>query len=252
MSLKVGFLVQQMKNDASTPILLETMNILRGRNVKVEILNPDEYLLNLSFLEVACDLYILKPFVELSLSLASILHDKGAHILNSFPASTEVQDKIRFTSRLHQKGIPTPQSFVTGNLSRIREEVEELPFILKPHRGFCGEGITIFNPSEKPSSHLEGTFILQEFLKSDGEDLKIYVIGNEVYGLKRSPRAKTFDEKAGWPYPLSENLKKIALDCGKLFNLHIYGIDIIETVRGPYVVDINAFPGFIGVPDAPE
>ncbi len=252
MSLKIGFLIQQMKNDPSASIILETMNILRGKKVKIDIVNPDEYLMDLSFLEVACDLYILRPWpVELSLSLGSILHHKGAKILNSFPASSEVKDKIRVTSRLFERGIPTPQSFVTGSLGLITAR-EEYPFILKPHRGSCSEGITILRANEPLSAELDGTFILQEFLNSDGEDLKIYVIGNEVYGLKRSPQAKTYQEKAGRPYPLNENLKQIALDCGEIFDLHIYGIDIIETDQGPFVVDINAFPGFIGVPDASE
>ncbi|MGH9799104.1 MAG: hypothetical protein ACRD82_01970 [Blastocatellia bacterium] len=30
----------------------------------------------------------------------------------------------------------------------------------------------------------------------------------------------------------------------------MYGLDIIESDRGPYVVDVNYFPGYKGVPNA--
>ena len=43
---------------------------------------------------------------------------------------------------------------------------------------------------------------------------------------------------------------QLALRIGRVFNLHLYGIDLLMTERGLLVVDVNSFPGFRGVPGA--
>jgi ribosomal protein S6--L-glutamate ligase len=37
---------------------------------------------------------------------------------------------------------------------------------------------------------------------------------------------------------------------GREFELSLYGVDLLVTARGPVVVDVNAFPGYGGVPGA--
>ena len=51
---------------------------------------------------------------------------------------------------------------------------------------------------------------------------------------------------------MSEEVRDIALRCGAAFGLGLYGLDLIETPRGPFVVDVNYFPGYKGLPDAAE
>ena len=41
----------------------------------------------------------------------------------------------------------------------------------------------------------------------------------------------------------------MALKTGEACGLALFGLDIIESPRGPYVVDVNYFPGYKGVPD---
>jgi ribosomal protein S6--L-glutamate ligase len=43
----------------------------------------------------------------------------------------------------------------------------------------------------------------------------------------------------------------LVLRTGKAFGLDIYGVDVLATPDGPVVVDVNAFPGFRGVAEAP-
>ncbi len=40
---------------------------------------------------------------------------------------------------------------------------------------------------------------------------------------------------------------QITLEIGRVFNLRLYGVDLLMTERGPIIVDVNAFPGFRGV-----
>src|SRR5260221_42006 len=50
--------------------------------------------------------------------------------------------------------------------------------------------------------------------------------------------------------PLTPRVRKLFLQVGKLFGRDIYGVDVVETPRGPEILDINAFPSFGRVPRA--
>jgi ribosomal protein S6--L-glutamate ligase len=47
-------------------------------------------------------------------------------------------------------------------------------------------------------------------------------------------------------------MREVALGCGRAFGVGLYGVDLITSGGKPYVVDINTFPGFKGVPNAEE
>jgi ribosomal protein S6--L-glutamate ligase len=47
-------------------------------------------------------------------------------------------------------------------------------------------------------------------------------------------------------------MREIALRCGRVFGVGLYGVDLITSDGKPYVVDINTFPGFKGVARAAE
>jgi ribosomal protein S6--L-glutamate ligase len=79
--------------------------------------------------------------------------------------------------------------------------------------------------------------------------MKVYVTGREVYAAvaKKSPLHPDMEEHF---IPLTPQIRKLALQVGKLFGLDIYGLDVVETPQGPAIVDINDFPSFGGVPRA--
>jgi len=234
----------------STPIMQELIARLRKRGIKVNTLVPEQHLIDLKSLTVENDLYILRPGVELALSLAGMLHDLGARILNQYEACAYVQDKARVTRKLLQYDVPTARSYIAGNVKRAVEELNGAPVIIKPHRGSYGEGIQIVDKGTPFPKEAKGGFFVQQLLKSSGQDLKVYVIGKKVFALRRKFPATSFKDKLGVATPISNEVKNIALSIGKLFNLQIYGIDFIETDDGAYVIDINYFPGFIGVDNA--
>jgi ribosomal protein S6--L-glutamate ligase len=95
--------------------------------------------------------------------------------------------------------------------------------------------------------------LIQEFVAGGGDDLKVYVVGNEVFGvhkqspsLSSSPQVETAS-RPGRPCQVSDEIRDIAIRCGAALGLGIYGLDILETEAGPRVVDVNAFPSFRGV-----
>jgi ribosomal protein S6--L-glutamate ligase len=61
---------------------------------------------------------------------------------------------------------------------------------------------------------------------------------------------RTAGEKRGEPRTIIPEVRDICLRCGELFDLELYGVDLIETEDGPYVIEVNCFPGYKGVPEA--
>jgi glutathione synthase/RimK-type ligase-like ATP-grasp enzyme len=191
----------------------------------------------------------LKSHTELSKSLAGILHTQGARLLNPYPACVFTQDKIIAARIFQAAGIPVPESWVTGDLTLLEAVVRQKPVIIKPYLGHRGAGLTIVrDPDElRTLSPPPAPVLIQEYIEGSDEDLKIYVAGERVFGVKKPFSPESFT-KPGIPFEVSPQIREIALKCGKAFGLGLYGLDVVESSRGPYVVDLNYFPGYKGIP----
>lgn len=64
--------------------------------------------------------------------------------------------------------------------------------------------------------------------------------------------ARTYEEKLGEPFTVTPKMNEIALRCGRAFGIDMFGLDLIVSEGKSYVVDINTFPGFKGVPEAEQ
>lgn len=248
--MKLYFMVVRRVPPVPSPVLVEAYEILRGRGYEVDEGIAEEMLMRPDLMTVSQDLYILKSHTELSLSLAGILYCQGARLLNPYPSCALTQNKIIVSRLLRMAGVPAPRSWATGDLALLRPLAEETTLIVKPHLGHRGAGIHFArNPDDldkipQPTSPI----IIQEFIEGTGEDLKIYVVGDQVFGV-----AKPFSESSftvpGRPVPISDEVRQLSLRVGQVCGLGLYGLDIIESPRGPFVVDVNYFPGYKGVPD---
>ena len=89
----------------------------------------------------------------------------------------------------------------------------------------------------------------QELVEGGGEDLKLYVCGAQVFGVRKAFSETSFHED-GRPCDVSPELVELAHRCGRAFGLTLYGLDLIEGPDGPVIVDVNYFPGYRGVPGA--
>jgi len=89
----------------------------------------------------------------------------------------------------------------------------------------------------------------QKYLGRGRQDLKVFAIGEGLFGVRKAFSAHSFLQ-AGEPAPLSPEVRDIARRCGRAFGLELYGLDLVEDDSGVYVVDVNYFPGYRGVPHA--
>ncbi|HZC04543.1 MAG TPA: ATP-grasp domain-containing protein [Ktedonobacterales bacterium] len=229
------------------PVLVELFETLRRQGHEVELGVANELVMDPGQFTAQHDLYILKSHTALWLSLAGILHSQGARILNPYSACLAAHDKIVAERLLEAAGIPTPHSWVTGDLGLLRPLCEERALVVKPYIGGRGRGVVIaHNPYELAAIPTpDQPLLAQEYIP--GDEIKVAVIGQTVAAIRK---IETPAGSIRVPCEVSSEVREIALKCGRVFGLGMYGLDVILGADGPVVIDLNYFPSYKGVPNA--
>jgi len=251
--MRLRFLLARRVPDGPSEIVLAVSELLRRKGFQVSSGIAEEELLDPARLGGEADLWLLKSYTPLSMSLAGALHAGGARLLNSYPASAAARNKITAARVLEDAGVPAPRCWVTGDLSLLAPLVREMALVVKPHLGWRGQGVRVVRgeaelralpPPAEP-------VLVQEWIPGPGVDLRVYVAGERVFAT-RKPFSGTSYAVPGTQVPVTEEIRAIALRCGRAFGLGLFGLDVIESPAGPRVVDVNIFPGYKGIPEAPE
>ncbi len=244
---------------------------LKDGGADVEIVTERSGLIDLERFRFDYDFYLFKSHSPLAESLAAAAHYRDCRLLNDYPATMKVRDKVLTCTMLLQAGIPTPRTFVTDNIENLRAIVRETPIVVKPYKGRRGQGIEVCmteadfdrlvadrglsngeaedEGGEDGGALGERLIFAQEFEEKEPFDYKAYAVGDYVHAIRRVFPATTKEEKEGTPVEEDPELAEIVRRCGKLFGLELYGVDLVKTPKGYSVIEVNCFPGFKGVPE---
>jgi ribosomal protein S6--L-glutamate ligase len=229
----------------------EMVDRLHDMGCDVEVIDPDARPLDLVAMQMDADVYILKSGTEAALSFAGVLHARGARVMNPYPVAAACRDKIVQTHVLADAHVPVPQSWMTVDPMTLLSQLGQGPLILKDPRGSQGRGLEIVHDRDRLAALPGGRpWLAMRYHRPEGHDLKLYRIGDEVFGVERIFPARTYAEKLGRPYAVSADLHDIVLRCGDAFGISVYGVDVIRSQDKHWVVDMSSFPGFKGVPAA--
>ncbi|KKN40642.1 hypothetical protein LCGC14_0731270 [marine sediment metagenome] len=121
------------------------------------------------------------------------------------------------------------------------------------------EDIDIF--CEKYKIFLYYDVYVQKFIECDGYERKIYVIGNEVFGIKREnpiyiylrekPEKIDVDLIKREKFNINEDIITLAKILSQELKVKIFGFDLIQPINHEkyYLIDLNDFSGFRGLKD---
>jgi ribosomal protein S6--L-glutamate ligase len=252
-ALRIGFLLPRYSPHSASQMPV-VMRLLANAGVVVDVVRPTTRIVELSRLDVEHDLYVLKKISGLALSLAGALHSRGATIVNPYPATMALTDKIIMSRILQTAGVPTPTTYVASDPAELAPLLEAGPLVVKPYQGTGGEGVRVVRTAAELADvphDKHAPVFAQRYHEPQGRDRKIYSIGGRLFGVKKIFPAQSQAEKHGEPFTPTPELCDIARRCGQAFGVDLYGVDIIESGGQPYVVDMSSIPGFKGVPDAP-
>jgi ribosomal protein S6--L-glutamate ligase len=250
--MKVGMLMVRHPKKRQSPIMAGVVEQLRERGADVDVIYPHDEVISLADLEVAHDLYVLKAKTELALSMAGALHGLGAAMVNSYPVTVAMRDKIITTRILQTTDVPIPETYMADRIEQFAPLLEAGPLVVKPYKGSQGQGVEVVYDVDQlmQINGKTGPLFAQRYYQPSGLDHKIYCIGEEIFGVRRVWPARTLEEKLGESFAITPELREITLRCGQAFGIDLFGLDVVISDGRPYVVDISSFPGFKGVPDA--
>ena len=187
---------------------------------------------------------------------------QGVWTASSSIAITRARDKLRSQQILAKAGVDTPKTLVSRNTADIDDLLEQigLPVVIKLATGTHGNGVVLADTKKAAKSALQafylynedGTNILiQEYVKeSAGTDIRAFVVGAQVVAsmqrqsLDDDFRSNLHKGGLGKSIKLTDEEKKLAVRAARAMGLHVAGVDLMRSARGPLVLEVNASPGF--------
>ena len=187
---------------------------------------------------------------------------QGVWTASSSIAITRARDKLRSAQILTKAGIDMPKTLVSRNTTDLDNLLDQigLPVIIKLATGTHGNGVVLADTKKAAKSALQAFYLynedgtnilLQEYIKeSAGTDIRAFVVGNRVVAsmqrqsLDDDFRSNLHKGGEGRTVKLTDEEKKVAVHAARAMGLHIAGVDLMRSDRGPLVLEVNASPGF--------
>jgi len=253
--MRFCFIVEEQYRNDPMPMVIADQLLQWGHDV--DLLEPQTAVTCLSDLaEQGYDAYVLKSLADgPGLSILEAAEAVGIPTINNSRSIRLVRDKAGAAAFARAHGLPIPPTYFVPHPRLLKQiPTEDYPLVVKPSNGSSCRDIYLLNsPADLTALEIAETndsfFLAQRYAENTGYDIKVYVTGREVYSAiaKKSPLHSDVSEHF---VPLTPEIRKLALQVGKLFGLDIYGLDVVETPQGPAILDINDFPSFGRVPRA--
>ncbi|MGM5483379.1 MAG: ATP-grasp domain-containing protein [Nanobdellota archaeon] len=202
-------------------------------------------------------------YAAIQRSIASKLYGK---CYMPYPPSvfSIVHDKILTHLELENYGVPMPTTYLTSTIKAAKELLKHInyPIIMKIPQGTQGKGVMFADSFAGANSILDTLetlkqpFLIQEFVETNGTDVRAVVVGDEVVACMK--RKSTGEDKrsnlhAGGSSEIitpSSEIKKISVKVAKALGAYVCGVDILEGVKSPLVIEANLSPGMQGITEA--
>ena len=172
------------------------------------------------------------------------------------------RDKLR-SIQILSRNVDIPKTVFASNKSKAEDVINlagGTPLIMKVLEGTQGKGVVLVDSKMSAKSvldafnGLEVNILIQEFIReADGEDIRIFVVDGKVVGaMKRKAKDKEFRSNlhqggTSIPHKVKRNEKSVAIQSALAMGLGICGVDIINSARGPLVLEVNSSPGLEGI-----
>lgn len=198
----------------------------------------------------------------------------GASVVRQFemmdvPTAVESQalvrsrDKLRSLQILARANVGLPKTVFTNYSKEVKKIIDSVggtPLIVKLLEGTQGYGV-VLAPTRKAAESIIEAFhsmkarvIVQEFIQeAKGADIRAFIIGNRVVGaMKRQGKEGEFRSNlhqggTGKLIKLSKQEREVALTAAKVMGLSIAGVDMLQSERGPLILEVNSSPGLEGI-----
>jgi ribosomal protein S6--L-glutamate ligase len=176
------------------------------------------------------------------------------------------RDKLRSLQVLSRAGLGMPKTVFSNYAKDVQNMIDYVggaPLIIKLLEGTQGLGVVLAETNNAAESVIEAfnglqaRVIVQEFIKeSKGADIRVFIVDGSVVGaMKRQGKEGEFRSNlhrggSANIIVLTDDEENAALKAAKSLGLGICGVDLLQSARGPLVLEVNSSPGLEGIETA--
>ena len=185
---------------------------------------------------------------------------------NESQAIVRARDKLRSLQILSRAGIGIPKTAFADHVREVGDLIEQVggaPLVIKLLEGTQGIGVVLAETDKGAKSIIEAFYdqeiniLVQEFIaEAKSSDIRAFVVDGKVVGsmlrtgkegdfrsnLHRGGTARVID--------LTPEEQHAATEAARALGLRIAGVDILQSSRGPLVIEVNSSPGLKGIETA--
>jgi RimK family alpha-L-glutamate ligase len=202
------------------------------------------------------------------------IEEHGVPVMNSPRAIERSVDKFYTDARLHEAGLPTPETIVCETVASAMDAVRamlgrknpgghsgvENAVIIKPIFGSMGHGLVRVSDPEvafrvtKSLEQFRSVFYVQRAIDHGGRDIRVFIVGGRVIGaIERRAAAGEWRTNIALggtarPFDLPPEWERLALAAAAAMGAEYAGVDLLPSREGPvFVLEVNAIPGWEGL-----
>lgn len=173
------------------------------------------------------------------------------------------RDKLRSLQILTKAGVGIPKTAFAkypSDINNLIKMVGGTPLIIKLLEGTQGKGVVLAETRKAAKSVIEAFYgldaniLVQEFIQeAKAADIRAFVIDGKVVGaMMRQGKEGEFRSNlhkggVGMPVVLTKAEKNVAINAVKALGLKVAGVDMLQSDRGPLVIEVNSSPGLEGI-----
>jgi ribosomal protein S6--L-glutamate ligase len=192
-------------------------------------------------------------------------------MMNVFCANPSIaivrsRDKLRSIQIFSRHNIGIPKTVFANHPKQADKLIHELggtPVVIKLLEGTQGIGVVLAETKKAAQSVIEAFYglnaniLIQEFIKeAKAADIRAFVVDGKVVGaMKRQGAEGEFRSNlhrggSSSVIKLSRAEKKTALEAARVMGLRVAGVDMLQSERGPLILEVNSSPGLEGIEKA--
>ena len=190
----------------------------------------------------------------------------GAFSTIDSEALVRSRDKLRSLQVLSRAKIGLPKTVFTNysrDVNGVIQQVGGTPLVIKLLEGTQGLGVVLAETKNAAKSVIEAfnglqaRVIVQEFIKeAKGADIRVFVVDGHVAGaMKRQGKEGEFRSNlhqggSAEVIELTDEEEIAAIKAAKAMRLGVAGVDLLQSSRGPLILEVNSSPGLEGIEKA--
>ena len=178
-------------------------------------------------------------------------------------ALTRSRDKLRSLQIMSREALGIPKTAFAkhpNDIPHLIRTVGGAPLIIKVLEGTQGLGVVLAETQKAAKSVIEAfmgmntNILVQEFIKeAGGADIRAFVVDGKVVGaMKRQGKEGEFRSNlhrggTSSGIKLKRAETAAAIKAAKSMGLSIAGVDMLQSDRGPLILEVNSSPGLEGI-----